>query len=346
MAGLCGLIALAGYSREKFFILPKWLTSALYGGSVLLVLFVGYQGGTLTYGTDYISTNELFKKPRPIPVKAGDALLFEDVVHPILTRRCKQCHGEGKRKGKLSVMTLASLTKGGESGAAIVPGQPDKSELIRRITLDHDDEDFMPAEGKKPLSKRETAIIQWWVEYGMAEGKKLSDLPDHEKIERQVSAQLGLSVADEAEEGGMTTPVNPEIPPTLDPVLIENLKKKGLMVRVMLQKPVMLDITMLPSSEIKMENFKTELGQVGPHIVWLNLSKNHYSPEDLDILSRMPNLEKLRLEGNPIGDEVIRYLTGLKHLEAVNLNDTKVTLEGVETLKRSGVKRVYASHLH
>ena len=48
----------------------------------------------------------------------------------------------------------------------------------------------------------------------------------------------------------------------------------------------------------------------------------------------MTNLEKLRLEKNPLSDKIILPLSGLHHLEALNLNETNVTQLGIEKLKQ------------
>jgi hypothetical protein len=54
------------------------------------------------------------------------------------------------------------------------------------------------------------------------------------------------------------------------------------------------------------------------------------------------NLEKLRLEKNPVSDKVIPLISALKHLEAVNLNETGMSKAGVEQLKKMpSLKRVY-----
>ena len=67
-------------------------------------------------------------------VSADDGLTFERDVRPILKAHCFQCHGEsGERKGKLDLRLRRLMATGGESGPAIVPGQPDKSLLVERI---------------------------------------------------------------------------------------------------------------------------------------------------------------------------------------------------------------------
>ena len=69
-------------------------------------------------------------------------------IRPILKANCFQCHGEAEElKGKLDVRLARLIGKGGESGAAIVPGKPEESLLFRRV---RDGE--MP-EGDKKLSK-------------------------------------------------------------------------------------------------------------------------------------------------------------------------------------------------
>ncbi len=50
---------------------------------------------------------------------------FETKVRPLLAKHCIKCHGGGKFKGGLRMVSHASLVRGGESGAAVVPGKPD-----------------------------------------------------------------------------------------------------------------------------------------------------------------------------------------------------------------------------
>jgi len=76
---------------------------------------------------------------------ADDALLFDRDVRPILSDRCYACHGpdEYSRKAKLRLDQRDSALGGNERGAAIVPGKPELSELVARITTE-DPDDLMP----------------------------------------------------------------------------------------------------------------------------------------------------------------------------------------------------------
>src|SRR4029077_5528945 len=59
--------------------------------------------------------------------------LFEAKIRPMLLSTCFRCHGDGKTSGSLKVDSREALLKGGDSGPAIVPGQPESSLLIRAI---------------------------------------------------------------------------------------------------------------------------------------------------------------------------------------------------------------------
>ena len=86
---------------------------------------------------------------------AEPPLSFNHVVRPILADHCFACHGqdEKSRKGGLRLDMREEALKGGKSKKpAIVPGEPEKSELIARITA-HDPDDAMPpADQKNPVS--------------------------------------------------------------------------------------------------------------------------------------------------------------------------------------------------
>ena len=60
---------------------------------------------------------------------------FEKKIRPVLVKDCYKCHSAegGRIKGGLRLDTRDGLLKGGESGPAIIPGNPDRSPLIRAI---------------------------------------------------------------------------------------------------------------------------------------------------------------------------------------------------------------------
>ncbi len=88
---------------------------------------------------------------------------FEAKVRPLLIQHCFECHSsEKKQKGDLTLDSRAGFLKGGESGAAVVPGNPEKSLLIQAVK--HEGDYAMPPE--KQLAAEEIAVLEKWVSQG------------------------------------------------------------------------------------------------------------------------------------------------------------------------------------
>jgi hypothetical protein len=324
-------------------VIPEKILSVVFVALLFLMTYTGHQGGNLTHGSDYLSMTVLQGGERKKLVTVEEAMLFEDVVQPMLIQRCGQCHASGKLKGQLSVQSLAALLKGGKSRAAVVVGNLQESELYQRITMDHSNEKFMPADGKTPLTNQEVAIIKWWIEKGNATaGVKMASLKTADEIKSNVAAWLGLGDAGAIAEN-IEREVNPDIPKNVDPNQLDSLRSKGMQVRIMSHNPVMLDLTLPAGATQPLSAMKSHLKAVAKNVVWLNLSHNNCTDASLDFLPLMSNLEKLRLEKNPLTDGIVNQLSGLQHLEALNLNETGVTAAGLEKLKSmAGLKRVYS----
>jgi WD40 repeat protein/mono/diheme cytochrome c family protein len=99
-------------------------------------------------------------------------------VRPILQAQCQGCHQPAKAKGGYVMTDFAKLLKGGDDaekeGAAIVPGQPDKSHLVAQITPVKGEAEMPPK--KAPLAEKDIALIKRWI----AEGAK-DDTPENAK---------------------------------------------------------------------------------------------------------------------------------------------------------------------
>lgn len=342
LAAISGLLCLVNTNYfRRFYRIPSSLYAGFLLGLVVLVAYSGHQGGSLTHGGDYLSMRVLKEQKRPKPLTIDEAYIFEDVVQPILNNKCLPCHRDGKLKGNLSVESLSLLKKGGKHGAAVVEGKAAESELLKRVTLAPEHKDFMPADGKTPLTKIETEIITWWISQANAtEGKKLAQLKAKDQIAQQVG--LYLQLIHDAENSAPVQQLNPDIPLNINKQLIENLRKKGMMVRVMLQKPAMLDVSLPAKSGIKAADFRKELLALAKHVIWLNLADNDLTAQDLDFLNELSNLEKLRLEKNPIDDLLADQVIYLKHLQALNLTQTRITAVGLAKMgQNSAIKRIY-----
>ncbi len=96
------------------------------------------------------------------PVDPAQAEFFEKNVRPVLAANCYACHGKDTQQGGLRADSRAALLKGGDSGTALVPGDPDKSLLV--TSVQHVGKLKMPQGGK--LKDDEIAALAAWVKMG------------------------------------------------------------------------------------------------------------------------------------------------------------------------------------
>src|SRR5438445_2705197 len=99
----------------------------------------------------------------PLPARAQAKLNFSRDIHPILSNNCFPCHGpdEKARKGKLRLDT-----KDGAFEKVVVPGKPEASTLVQRITSADPQEAMPPAKSGKKLTPREVEVLTRWVKEG------------------------------------------------------------------------------------------------------------------------------------------------------------------------------------
>lgn len=110
---------------------------------------------------------------------ADNLIFFENKVRPLLADHCYECHGEKKQKGGLRLDSQPGWQKGGESGAVIVPGNPDTSLLIEAIHYKNEDLQMPP---KQPLSAPAIAILTEWVRRGAPDPRLTTPVATGTKI--------------------------------------------------------------------------------------------------------------------------------------------------------------------
>ena len=98
-------------------------------------------------------------------LNAADPVDFKKQVRPILEVNCLKCHGTEKPKGDLVMVTRADTIKGGESGTALVPGDPAKSKIYTTTTLPDGHDDLMPPKGDR-LSAQQQETLKAWIQEG------------------------------------------------------------------------------------------------------------------------------------------------------------------------------------
>src|SRR6059036_3846036 len=102
-------------------------------------------------------------QPRPAPDLTG--AFFEAKIRPVLVESCFKCHGGAKISSGLRVDSRDALLQGGKHGPALVPGQPDKSLLLR--ALRHSQKDLQMPPGQK-LPAHVVGDFARWIERGAA----------------------------------------------------------------------------------------------------------------------------------------------------------------------------------
>ncbi|WP_417740345.1 PSD1 and planctomycete cytochrome C domain-containing protein [Rosistilla oblonga] len=93
---------------------------------------------------------------------------FENKIRPLLVDNCQSCHGGKTQWGGLRLDSRQALLQGGDSGAAVVAGSVDESELIRRIVSDDESEKMPPPDSEKQLTAAAIADLKHWIDSGAA----------------------------------------------------------------------------------------------------------------------------------------------------------------------------------
>lgn len=139
----------------------------------------------------------LNKDKTPLPATKEELNQLNVEARTIFAHHCYSCHGEVKSKGGLQLHTKAAVFAGGDEGPVILPGDPDHSELIRRITLPHGHKEYMPSKGEK-LSKEQVKTLIKWVEAGAPWPDNLNTsiyrlAPFENRLPKVPAARNGLS---------------------------------------------------------------------------------------------------------------------------------------------------------
>ena len=180
---------------------------------------------------------------------------------PILFRHCVACHGSARPEAGLDLRTRASISKGGKSGPAMVPGKPDESLILEKIRAGE-----MPPRSQlveacvKPVEPTDVEAIARWIDAGA---------PEAAKADSAGTAPDPL-VTDEDRQFWSFRPPTIRVPPRvenaalvrnpIDAFLLEKLEAKGLTFspeaeRLDLLRRASFDLTGLPPSPAEARAF-------------------------------------------------------------------------------------------
>jgi uncharacterized protein DUF1553/uncharacterized protein DUF1549/cytochrome c/concanavalin A-like lectin/glucanase superfamily protein len=126
---------------------------------------------TGSVSTGSVSTNPAANESAGIAAESTDEAVVDYIrdIRPILSDRCYACHGPDaeQREAELRLDQRDSAFGEAASGeVVIVPGQPDASELLRRLAAEDPDEVMPPADSGEPLAAETIALVRRWIEQG------------------------------------------------------------------------------------------------------------------------------------------------------------------------------------
>ena len=113
------------------------------------------------------------RAPAATAIDPDDLEFFESKIRPVLVEHCYGCHSADARRlrGDFSLDTRDSIRRGGPSGAAIVPGDPDASLLIKAVRYEDDFE--MPPDEQLPRDV--IADLERWVRNGASDPRGVTE---------------------------------------------------------------------------------------------------------------------------------------------------------------------------
>lgn len=215
-------------------------------------------------------------------VWAQDKLVsFVHEVKPLLENRCLKCHGPSMQLGKLDLRDRAAALKGSGKGAALVPGDPEKSPLYRHVA--GLDKPQMPMDGK--LKPEEIATLRNWIAQGApwegTLGASAAQARDLKKLETWVVP------AGAKEQWAFRRPVRPAVPANgakhpVDAFLRETLAGRGLSYAPKADKPTLvrrafLDLIGLPPTPAEVKQFVDDPSpEAWPKLIERLLASPHY----------------------------------------------------------------------
>ncbi|MEP7110550.1 MAG: c-type cytochrome domain-containing protein [Ferruginibacter sp.] len=323
------------YLKERyddFAVNKRMLATGLF----FLVAVTGHLGGSLTHGSGYITKplKDIFIKDstanmtiKPL-ANVQEALVYNDVVKPILQTKCFGCHNSNKQKGGLRMDEINGLVKGGKDGKVLEPGNAAASEMIKRLMMPVDNDKHMPPKEKPQPSESQIALLHWWINNGADFTKKVKEFDQAGKIKPMLIA-LQQPVVPVKKDPEDLPPVPVE---KADEKIIARLKEHGIIILPVAQNSNYLMANFVTDSVVDIKDLQL-LRQLKKQLVWLKLDNTNTGDNSAPDLAQLTALIRLNVSNTIITDKGLQQLAPLKNLRYLNLAGTKVTATGLMQLK-------------
>jgi uncharacterized membrane protein len=282
-----------------------------------LLLMTGHYGATLTHGDGFI-LQPIVREMNTKPVSIDQAVVYSDVIQPILERKCVTCHNPNKYKGELLLTDSMGLLKGGKTGPLFVPGNSLASLMMERIHLPIGDEKHMPPEGNAQLTSAEITLLSLWIDHGIGFHEKLLSLPEDDSL-RVMAAAYFMPVTDSSSLFDF---------PAADEALVAKLTTPDRNISHVSRQSPALEVSIYRRDGYGLKQLE-ELMDIRQQVVTLKLNKLPVGDDDLKVLGRFENLRRLELNFSDVTDKGMGELAVLKQLRTLSLSGTQVSYEGL-----------------
>ena len=245
----------------------------------------------------------------------GETATFPGLVAPIFEHNCVKCHGPTKQKAGLRLDSHAAVLVGSKDGVVIKAGDPEGSELFRRISLSPSDDDFMPSGDRPPLTPAEMTALRSWISAGAPDSATFDVIP----LE-QAAAPQPTAAPDYGPRLAQATALARSLGVTLAPR--SRIPTDGLVLRTA-SDPARCDDATL-----------ARLAPVGDLIVEAELARTRVTDKGMQSVGGWVNLERLDVTRTRVTSDGVALLAFLRRLDSLNLTQTKVDDRGIALAKR------------
>lgn len=334
-------------------VYTSYFSLLLFANGVLL--YTSHQGGSLTHGSEYLTEylprfEEVEDAWEAKPLE--QMLVYDDMIVPILNRKCMSCHNENKTKGDLLMTSYDHLLKGGKSEhPTLTPGASAESDLYRRVTLPLEDDDRMPPKGKAPMTDNEIALLRWWIDQGADTTMHAQETTKDEQVqavavsylaELEAQRRARLMQKQSLEKFLASVPPNPNYVLQLDPYDEEGVTLSMPFPLGNFSDQDLLAVQPLFGSITKASFFGSDLTDDAfyhlsqmPRLKELYLQQTQVTGAGLVHLSNLKNLRLLDLSKSKVTDGLLLHVLALPALEDLYINETGVSKEVVEAIQKN-----------
>ena len=322
---LLALFTIGWYMIEFQWNTKSWINYGVVAITSVFLFVTGHRGGVLTHGDNYLWEGlpvawQQFLGHDPYEAEKlefdisslDSALVYEDIIAPILEARCYSCHSDRKQKGELRLDNPDMIRKGGESGDLLLVEDLEKSKLYQVLNLPLEDDHHMPPKGKTQLTKFEIGVIGSWIR----EGGKTEQMAGQYHDQQDLKVWYDDLISDEKLFSNPLIPTEEVSSP--DEGLLESLRDSGVLIQhVGVNNPYLevsfINVPLLQPTLIR------EVAKLKEQVIWVDISGKELTDTHLDELSNLIKTTDLNLAQCSLPDQGLQKLSALKDIQILNL---------------------------